>query len=141
METSGVSATTSAGSFFGAAGQSQETGLGEDAFMQLLLAQLQNQDPLNPMEDMDFIAQLAQFNSLSQLAKMSQSLEDLLQAQSLGQGSALIGKSVTGLSSSGELISGVVSGLQMVGGAVTLDLDGQRMPLSDVQSVTQTDEE
>ena len=42
-------------------------GLGQDAFLKLLVAQLKNQDPFKPMEDRDFVAQLAQLNSLNQL--------------------------------------------------------------------------
>ena len=110
-------------------------GLGEDAFMQLLLAQLQNQDPLKPMEDKDFIAQLAQFNSLNELTQISQSMEALLNAQNLAQGSALIGKTVSGLSDEGSTITGTVSGLSILGGEVTLDVEGQTMSLDRVQSV------
>lgn len=49
--------------------------LGRDAFMQLLTTQLANQDPLKPMDDTAFIAQLAQFSSLEQLQQMRVSLE------------------------------------------------------------------
>lgn len=111
--------------------------LGQDAFMQLLLAQLRNQDPLKPMEDKDFIAQLAQFNSLNQLTQMAATLDNLVKAQSLGQGSALLGKTVRGLAD-GQVVTGLVSGLQISDGNVVLDVEGQRMSLSDVQSVTET---
>ncbi|MDP4153159.1 MAG: flagellar hook capping FlgD N-terminal domain-containing protein [Bacillota bacterium] len=48
--------------------------LGKDEFLQILVAQLQNQDPLNPMDDTDFIAQMAQFSSLEQLMSMNTSI-------------------------------------------------------------------
>jgi len=51
--------------------------LGQDAFLQLLVTQLQSQDPLKPMEDTAFIAQLAQFASLEKLTQMAASLETL----------------------------------------------------------------
>lgn len=51
--------------------------LGQHAFLKLLVAQLENQDPLNPMEDRDFIAQLAQFASLEKLTEMADSLSVL----------------------------------------------------------------
>ena len=110
-------------------------GLGQDAFLQLLLAQLQNQDPLKPMEDKDFIAQLAQFNSLSQLTEMNQKLESFISAQPLSQGSALIGKIVSGMSTTGQTVSGLVSGLTITGDKVTLDVGGSSLPLERVHSV------
>ncbi|MDQ0175818.1 flagellar hook assembly protein FlgD [Bacillus chungangensis] len=55
--------------------------LGKDDFMKILMAQLANQDPLNPMEDRDFIAQLAQFSTLEQMMNMARSFEKLAQTQ------------------------------------------------------------
>ncbi|MCB0209416.1 MAG: flagellar hook capping protein [Anaerolineae bacterium] len=110
-------------------------GFGQDAFMKLLLAQLKNQDPLKPMEDKEFIAQLAQFNSLNQLSQINTTLGELMTAQTLSQGSALIGKTVTGLSDSNGAISGIVSGLKIVNDKVFLDVDGQSIPLDMVNSI------
>lgn len=55
--------------------------LGKDAFLKLLVTQLQNQDPLNPMEDREFIAQMATFSQLEQMITMNQSMEELLSDQ------------------------------------------------------------
>jgi len=112
--------------------------LGEDAFMTLLLAQLKNQDPLKPMEDRDFIAQLAQFNSLSQLTQMNKTLSEMITTQSMAQASALIGKTVTGTGADGGDITGVVAGLHLSGGKVILDVAGKELPLNSVRSVTET---
>lgn len=62
----------------------KETGnsaLGKDAFLKLLITQLQNQDPTNPMDDRDFIAQMAQFSSLEQMQNMTKTMESLLVSQ------------------------------------------------------------
>jgi len=76
----------------------QENTLGKDDFFKMLLAQIQNQDPLNPMDGKDFAAQLAQFSSLERLGDINGQLEtmnlyqaSLNNAQSLN----LIGKEVT----------------------------------------------
>ena len=59
--------------------------LGKDAFLKILMAQLQNQDPMNPMEDKDFIAQMAQFSSLEQMTNMVTSFEKLANSQAQSQ--------------------------------------------------------
>jgi flagellar basal-body rod modification protein FlgD len=51
--------------------------LGKDAFLKLLIAELSNQDPLNPMSDREFIAQMAQFSTLEQMTNMTKALEGL----------------------------------------------------------------
>lgn len=52
--------------------------LDKEAFLKLLIAQLSNQDPLNPMEDREFIAQMAQFSTLEQMTNMSKSLDKMV---------------------------------------------------------------
>ena len=89
-----------------ARGNQRQTGslqtLGKDDFLQLMITKLQYQDPLNPMDDADFIAQLAQFSTLEQMSNISDGIEasnqwSFLQMQSLNNvmASGLIGKEVT----------------------------------------------
>lgn len=71
--------------------------LGRDEFLKLLITQLKHQDPLNPMESVEFTAQLAQFSSLEQLFKLGDSLEGIKSSLLLQEGDRLvhyIGKSV-----------------------------------------------
>ncbi len=69
-----IGSVTDSSSLFQAPG-SKETALGKDDFLTLLVAQLQNQDPLNPADSTEFTAQLAQFSQLEQLTNMSEKLE------------------------------------------------------------------
>ena len=55
--------------------------LGKDAFLKILITQLQNQDPTQPMDDKEFIAQMAQFSSLEQMQNMTAAMEKLLESQ------------------------------------------------------------
>lgn len=55
--------------------------LGKDEFLKILMTQLQNQDPMNPMEDKEFIAQMAQFTSLEQMTNMASSFEKFIEFQ------------------------------------------------------------
>jgi len=72
--------------------------LGKDAFLKLLLAQLQNQDPLNPMEDTEFISQMATFTSLEQMMSLNETVQSLVpiatENKLIGY-SQLIGKKVS----------------------------------------------
>jgi flagellar basal-body rod modification protein FlgD len=67
--------------------------LGKDQFLQILVTQLRNQDPMQPMQDKEFIAQMAQFSSLEQMMNMSKEMTSL--RQSAGMAAALIGKEVS----------------------------------------------
>lgn len=74
------------------------TELGKEQFLQLLVTQLQHQDPLNPMEDQEFIAQMAQFSSLEQLMNLNTSMQGLTDAtnnQQMFSATNYIGKYVT----------------------------------------------
>lgn len=71
--------------------------LGKDDFLKILIAQLQNQDPTNPMEDKDFIAQMAQFSSLEQTMNLTKAFERFAESQSqsqLIQYNSFVGKNV-----------------------------------------------
>ncbi len=72
--------------------------LGKDEFLKILMTQLQHQDPLDPMDDKDFIAQMATFSQLEQTMNMASSMESLVQNQLVSpviQYSHMIGKDVT----------------------------------------------
>jgi flagellar basal-body rod modification protein FlgD len=72
--------------------------LGKDDFLKLLMAQLQNQDPSNPMEDKDFIAQMATFSSLEQMTNLTTTMEKFVENQEQSQlisYNSFVGKEVT----------------------------------------------
>ena len=59
--------------------------LGKDDFLKLLMTQLQNQDPSNPVEDTEFIAQMAQFSTLEQITNMNSTMERFIELQEQSQ--------------------------------------------------------
>lgn len=81
--------------------------LGKDDFLRLLITQLQNQDPTSPMENTQFIAQMAQFSSLEQMTNMSTEFTKLANMLNSGEAVSLLGKSVE-VASGESSISGVV---------------------------------
>jgi len=111
------------------------SGLGRDAFMQLMLAQMRQQDPLNPMGNTEFLAQLAQFNALEEMVQLNQTMTSFVHSQQTLQASALIGKQVTGLNDQGLQVSGVVSEIHVAGDNVMLTIGDNQIALSSVHSV------
>ncbi|WP_079480188.1 flagellar hook assembly protein FlgD [Halobacillus salinus] len=121
--------------------------LGKDDFLKILMAQIQNQNPLDPMKDKEFISQMTQFSSLEQMTNMSQSFQSFTESQSLPpviQYSHLIGKEVsypvideeTGYVNSIE--SGVVKSVSQKQGDTLLELEnGSVIHVMDVQKVSE----
>ena len=87
--------------------------INKDAFLSLLVAQLKNQDPLNPMESADFTAQLAQFSSLEQLFNINENLKTLSEEKGVQKAEDLIdyiGKEITWTDNSLAIKDGEVTG-------------------------------
>jgi flagellar basal-body rod modification protein FlgD len=127
-------------------GDSQTTGtsnLDRDAFMRLLVAQLQNQDPLAPQANEDFIAQLAQFSSLEEMQGVNENLVGLAVLQQsnalMGQltdSSVLIGKEVKYVDpSTNEPSFGAVTSVKIQDGLAILRIGGKDIPLANVTEV------
>jgi|WetSurMetagenome_2_1015567.scaffolds.fasta_scaffold356498_1 flagellar basal-body rod modification protein FlgD len=86
--------------------------LDKDAFLKLLITQMQSQDPLQPMEDKEFIAQLAQFSALEQTQQTNTNLGTMMQMVAGGQALDLVGKTIQAQSSDGTVVSGKVDGVK-----------------------------
>ena len=95
MQTNAISgaSNTSTDKALDTSGVLNTNGLGRDAFLKLLVTQLQHQDPTQPQADTQFVAQLAQFSSLEQLTQMNQSLTQIAQFYAAMGGSVPTGSS------------------------------------------------
>lgn len=111
--------------------------LGRDEFMLLLLTQLRNQNPLEPLDNAEFLAQLAQFSSLDSMEKLNGKFDSLIALQGLSQGSSLIGKRIE-YQLPGETSPrfGVVDSVRVTDGKVELMVGGEAVSLQQVRSVT-----
>ena len=105
------------------------TDLGKDDFLKLLVAQLQSQDPLNPMEDKEFISQMAQFTSLEQMKNVSNAVQ-------ITQATSYIGKQITWDDEMGEQQTGIVKSVRIVSGEPKIVVGDQNIALAKVTSVT-----
>ncbi|MEO2031047.1 MAG: flagellar hook capping FlgD N-terminal domain-containing protein [Planctomycetaceae bacterium] len=122
METTGFSAAT-----------------GQAEFLQLFVAQLQNQDPLEPVGQQEFLGQLAQFSTVEGLEKLNAKQSDfnaqfaeLLQLQLLNSGTDLLGKTVT---YGPEENSGVATEVRQEAGQVLIRVGEMLVPVGDISSV------
>jgi flagellar basal-body rod modification protein FlgD len=129
--TSAVGAAASGNSVSG-----RQVQLDRDAFLKMLIVQLKNQDPLEPMEDREFIAQLAQFSALEQMQQMNKSLYEFLRASSIFQAVSLIGRVVTGRDcKTGENVSGKVESVLFEEGSPLLKVGEHSVRLEYVTKV------
>src|SRR5262245_29504700 len=89
-----------------------------DAFLQLLIAQMKNQDPTKPADPSQFISQLASFSSVEQAIKTNNKLDSMMTSMALTQAEGFIGRTV---SSADGSVQGTVTGIRVVtGGAVAV---------------------
>jgi flagellar basal-body rod modification protein FlgD len=107
-----------------------------EQFMHLLVTQLQNQNPLEPTSQEDFLQQLSTFSMVEGIESLNASFDQMLKAQELTQGAQLIGKTVEFASNDGTS-KGVVQSARVVDGSIVLSVNGKSVPLSDVFAVTQ----
>lgn len=118
--------------------------LGKDDFLKLLMTQLKYQDPMEPTDNKDFIAQMAQFTSLEQMGNISAGFQDLstiqfglLQESASSKAISLIGKNVEAVSlETGETIAGVVTGMKMVDGIPKVIIGSNEVDLGTITKVT-----
>ena len=98
-----------------------------NAFLQLLIAELKNQDPTEPMKSSDYVAQLASFSNVEQSIQTNSKLDTLLTATALSQYDGLIGRNIQ--AGDGQA-SGEVAAIRVVsGGAIAITTSGQEITL------------
>ena len=113
-------------------------GLGKDDFLKLLVAQLQNQDPMNPMSNTEFIAQMAQFSALEQMQNLSSEFSSM-------KALSLVGKMVYAekrIGNSPDIVTvlGRVERVSIFDGNVYLHVNGQDIRMDDIVTVYSDEE-
>lgn len=110
--------------------------LGKDQFLKLLATQLRYQNPLDPLKDSEFVAQLSQFSTLEGIQQLNSNFADMLLLQQMTQGANLIGKTVTYSRPDSQLPGrGVVAAVTMNQGVLQLQIDGKPVTLGQVRSI------
>lgn len=114
-------------------------GLDFQSLLKIILTQLTYQDPLKPLDNFQFVSQLAQFSQLQQSQTLNDQVTNLLAAQATTQATGMLGKTVD-VNSSGTTLSGVVQSISFVTGAPELTIktaDGQIIANLAISNVSQ----
>ncbi len=109
--------------------------IGQDQFMQLLTTQLRNQDPLEPVNQQDFLGQLAQFSSLQGIEQLNSNFAESLKFQQLSQGGSLVGSRVEYTNAQGESKTGLVDSARVLNGQLQFQIGDDTVGLGDLSGV------
>lgn len=129
-----ASVSGSSGTAVGGARQLNEMKV-ED-FMKIMIKELRQQDPFEPVSSKDLLQQIGQLRDMQSAMELHDTLEALSSNQKLGAASSMLGKLVVGHSEDGEIVEGMVTSIKREGDKIFLELDsGQRLDLDDVIEV------
>lgn len=109
--------------------------LDRDTFLQLMVAQLRNQDPMNPTDSAEFLAQTAQFTSLEKLEDVASQTAQALSAQMAFGASTLVGRTVTYTGADGTDVTGAVDSVRFTPEGPLLSVDHTDVRINDVITV------
>ena len=118
-----------------AASAADKAMLGKDDFLKLLVTQLQHQDPMNPVDDTDFMGQMAQFTSVEQLTNMATSIQLMSTASQSTQSIALIGKTVSWKKEDGTSGEGVAQSVSFADGKISITVGDAQIAPNEIESV------
>jgi flagellar basal-body rod modification protein FlgD len=98
--------------------------MGKDQFLKLFVAQLQHQDPMNPMNDSEFMGQMASFSTLEQVSNLAAANERVASNLTASSAIGLIGRTVSYVDENDQIHTGKVDKVTTAGGVPTLTVDG-----------------
>jgi flagellar basal-body rod modification protein FlgD len=98
--------------------------LGKDQFLKLFVAQLQHQDPMNPMNDSEFMAQMASFSTLEQVTNLAAANQQMAASMSSTNAVGLIGRTVSYVDADDQIQTGKVDKVTTAGGKPLLTVNG-----------------
>jgi flagellar basal-body rod modification protein FlgD len=103
-------------------------------FLNLLVTQIKNQNPLEPTSQEDFLMQLSQFSMVEGIEKLNLRFDQMLKVQELTQGAQLVGRNLEYVGNSG-IARGTVESARITGGSLVLTINGTSVPIDNVTGV------
>ena len=136
---SATDSTSKSSSSTGSTTTTSSNSVDYNTFLQLLIAEMKNQDPTNPMDTSQYMSQFAQLSTVEQAMQTNSKLDALLSSQSLSQANGLIGKTVSFTDSTGASFSGkVVSVAINSDGSIATLQDGTKVAVGPGLTISQS---
>lgn len=133
--TSSVGSTTQSTGTQSATGQGGLASLTPQDFMNMLIAELQNQDPTEPMSTGELLTEIGQIGTVQTNQNLNTTLQSVLLGQNVATAGNLINQTVTGKDSQGNDVTGQVSSVSIVGGQTMLQIGNSTVPLSNLSAI------
>jgi flagellar basal-body rod modification protein FlgD len=132
--TSQTSGSTDAQSSYATKNKSLED-LGVSDFIKLLVSELQNQDPMQPMSNSEMLQQVSQIKSIQSNDKLTTTLDSVALGQSISNASSLLQRKIEGLTDAGDQVTGSVDRVTIENGVATLHVGKQTVSLKNVATI------
>jgi flagellar basal-body rod modification protein FlgD len=137
LNTATSATSTSPGSTSSSSASSPSNTLTANDFIQFMITQLQNQDPLDPTDSNQMLTQMSEIGQLESATNLQSSLTTMVQQNQIASASGMIGKYIQGTDQSQNQVSGSVTAVQVTTNGVNLTIDsGDTVPLNNVTSIT-----
>jgi len=110
-------------------------GLDLDSFLRLLIAELQNQDPMSPMENSEILQQVSQIREIQSNQQMIQTLESLTLGENMSTATSLLGQNIIGLTDQSEFVNGRVDRITVEDGVPKLHIGEHTIGLNNISEI------
>ena len=105
-------------------------------FTQMLVTELQNQDPTQPMSNSDLMNQVSQIQAIESNQQLTTTLQAVALGQSIASAGSLIGATVTGTDSQGQKVTGTVNSVSIANGSALLNVGSSTLPLNNITQIS-----
>ena len=135
METSSIGSSWASGA---AADSSNNAlrGLNLDTFLTLMITELQNQDPLNPLDNAEILSQISQIREIEATSDLQETLDAVLLGQNLSSATGMLKKRIDALDDQGSPVQGIVDRVTVAGGQIKLQVGTAQVDLQNVREVS-----
>ena len=114
----------------------EKNGLGKDSFLKLLVTQLRHQDPTKPMEDKEFISQMAQFSSLEQISNLNKEMKSLVQSSKSAEAYSILGREIEAYDTKQQkTVTGMVNSIFYKGEEIMVRVGDDHVSMESIHSV------